>query len=159
MLEIENRKMNQEPERLQVAKSGIYMDIKGQNLAQENMCMAGIRTGIPVQNWQNPRKQCRNHEGPRTSLPADPMQPLEISQQPHPVGKKGGFQEYQNPKTERLWEWELDSYYRLCSEELTHKIIWNKRLKSTDRYFSGNHSNMVIKISRKDNSLLKKAHE
>lgn len=67
-----NRKMNQEQERLQVAKSGIYMDIKGQNLAQENMCMAGIRTGIPVQNWQNPRKQYRKHEGPRTSLPADP---------------------------------------------------------------------------------------
>lgn len=72
MLDIENRKMNQEQERLQVAKLGIYMDIKGQNLAQENMCMAGIRTGILGQNWQNPRKQCRNHEGPRTSLPADP---------------------------------------------------------------------------------------
>ena len=72
MLDIENRKMNQEQERLQVAKPGIYMDIKGQNLAQENICMAGIRTGIPGQNWQNPIKQRRNHEGPRTSLPADP---------------------------------------------------------------------------------------
>lgn len=61
------------------------MAIQGQNLAQENMRRAGIRTGLPVQNQENPRKHCTNHGGSRT--PAFSRYVLGKSQQPHPVGE------------------------------------------------------------------------
>ena len=56
MLETGNRTMNQEQERLQVTKPGdVFMAIQDQNLAQENVCMAGIRTG-PCAKLAEPQK-------------------------------------------------------------------------------------------------------